>query len=389
MHSLAALKLLALGLSMNWDAELQRLELLRAIGPEHAARLDIVYPDANPTVLAGDPSRGGRRRHPLAAAGDVPRGGALDPDRRWHEQLLGRVRGADDIRPADPLQRPAPGPGHAVDLVRGARPGRRGLRIDRRDHAGHALRDHRPQQACRLGIHQLLRRLPGPGDRGVRTRRPAIASGPSGASSRPDGSARSSTSRARPTCSRRWWSPATARSSRGSRTRSGPSGAGSHCSGRRCSRAAAADGLLRLQRAGDWKSFKEAFASFDAPSQNVVYADVDGHIGYLLSGRMPVRKRKPSGLPVQGWTGDAVWTRYLTPDEMPADLRPARAADHHRQQPHRRRQLPVLHRHRLHVGVPRAAHRRAALASAWSTLRTWRARRWTWSARRRARWSGC
>ena len=52
MHSLAALKLLALGLSMNWDTELQRLELLRAIGPEHAARLDIVYPDANPTILA-------------------------------------------------------------------------------------------------------------------------------------------------------------------------------------------------------------------------------------------------------------------------------------------------------------------------------------------------
>jgi penicillin amidase len=54
----------------------------------------------------------------------------------------------------------------------------------------------------------------------------------------------------------------------------------------------------------------------------VVYADVDGHIGYLLSGRVPVRKRKPSGLPVQGWTGDAVWTRYLTPDEMPSLLDP-------------------------------------------------------------------
>ena len=49
----------------------------------------------------------------------------------------------------------------------------------------------------------------------------------------------------------------------------------------------AAEGLLRLQRAGDWKSFKEAFAPFDAPSQNVVYADVDGHIGYLLCGRDP------------------------------------------------------------------------------------------------------
>ncbi len=79
----------------------------------------------------------------------------------------------------------------------------------------------------------------------------------------------------------------------------------------------AAEGLLRLQRAGDWKSFKEAFAPFDAPSQNVVYADVDGHIGYLLCGRVPVRKSKPSGLPVQGWTGDAVWTRYLTIDEVP------------------------------------------------------------------------
>ena len=79
----------------------------------------------------------------------------------------------------------------------------------------------------------------------------------------------------------------------------------------------AAEGLLRLQRATDWKSFKEAFAPFDAPSQNVVYADVDGHIGYLLSGRIPVRKARPSGLPVQGWTGSAVWTRYLTMDEVP------------------------------------------------------------------------
>ena len=37
--------------------------------------------------------------------------------------------------------------------------------------------------------------------------------------------------------------------------------------------------------------------------------------------------------------------------------RPVRAADHHRQQPDRRRGLPALHRRRLHVRVPRAAHR--------------------------------
>ena len=64
MHSLASLKLLALGLSMNWDTELQRLELLRAIGPEHAARLNIVYPDTNPTILATHPQgeQGGATR---------------------------------------------------------------------------------------------------------------------------------------------------------------------------------------------------------------------------------------------------------------------------------------------------------------------------------------
>ena len=52
MHSILAAKLLALGLSLNWDTELQRLELLRAIGPEKAAKLDVVYPDANPTILS-------------------------------------------------------------------------------------------------------------------------------------------------------------------------------------------------------------------------------------------------------------------------------------------------------------------------------------------------
>ena len=43
-----------------------------------------------------------------------------------------------------------------------------------------------------------------------------------------------------------------------------------------------------------------------------------------------------------------------------ADLRSPRAPDHHREQSHRRRQLPLLHRHRLHVGLPRVADRRAA-----------------------------
>jgi penicillin G amidase len=86
--------------------------------------------------------------------------------------------------------------------------------------------------------------------------------------------------------------------------------------------AATAEALLRLQRAGDWETFRAAFDGMDAPAQNVVYADVDGHIGYLLCGRVPVRRRAPSGLPVPGWSGDAMWTRFLSPSEMPAVLDP-------------------------------------------------------------------
>jgi penicillin G amidase len=85
----------------------------------------------------------------------------------------------------------------------------------------------------------------------------------------------------------------------------------------------AAESVVALQRADDWDSFRAAFASLDGPSQNVVYADVDGHIGYFLSGHIPVRKRPPSRLPVPGWDGDARWERCLTIDEVPQALDPA------------------------------------------------------------------
>jgi penicillin amidase len=50
---------------------------------------------------------------------------------------------------------------------------------------------------------------------------------------------------------------------------------------------------------------------------------MDGHIGYLLSGHIPVRRRPPSGLPVPGWTGDALWKGVLGIDEVPQVLDPA------------------------------------------------------------------
>ncbi|MGH2951066.1 MAG: penicillin acylase family protein, partial [Solirubrobacterales bacterium] len=57
--TLTLTKLLALGLSTNWERELLRADMARELGPELAARLDPGYPAGNPVVLApGEPWRG-------------------------------------------------------------------------------------------------------------------------------------------------------------------------------------------------------------------------------------------------------------------------------------------------------------------------------------------
>jgi penicillin amidase len=49
------------------------------------------------------------------------------------------------------------------------------------------------------------------------------------------------------------------------------------------------DSVYRRNTAGNFKEFHAAFEGYGAPSQNFVYADVDGHIGYVLPGRIPIR----------------------------------------------------------------------------------------------------
>ena len=46
---------------------------------------------------------------------------------------------------------------------------------------------------------------------------------------------------------------------------------------------------LGLPEAWDWAAFVATFRDFHAPQQNVSYADVDGNIGFLAPGRVPVR----------------------------------------------------------------------------------------------------
>jgi penicillin G amidase len=78
-----------------------------------------------------------------------------------------------------------------------------------------------------------------------------------------------------------------------------------------------ADAIPWFMRSEDWTSFREAARRFEVPSQNLVYADVDGHIGYQAPGRIPVRVGGDGTLPQVGWSGEAGWERFLDFEELP------------------------------------------------------------------------
>ena len=69
--------------------------------------------------------------------------------------------------------------------------------------------------------------------------------------------------------------------------------------------------------AENWEQFRKAFSGFGAPGQNVIYGDVDGHIGYQATGRVPVRAAGDGSLPVGGSDDAHEWIGWIPFDEMP------------------------------------------------------------------------
>lgn len=76
-----------------------------------------------------------------------------------------------------------------------------------------------------------------------------------------------------------------------------------------------------INRATDWDSFTAAVGIFSAPSMNVVYADVDGNIGYAMSGKLPVRAAGDGTTPVDG-TSAAAWSGTIDPATLPRAFNP-------------------------------------------------------------------
>ncbi|MEN8238043.1 MAG: penicillin acylase family protein [Actinomycetota bacterium] len=80
--------------------------------------------------------------------------------------------------------------------------------------------------------------------------------------------------------------------------------------------------VLGINQASNFDEFKEAALLFAVPSQNMLYADTQGNIGYVVPGNIPIRASGNGTLPVPGWTDDNEWTGIIPYDELPWMLNP-------------------------------------------------------------------
>jgi penicillin amidase len=84
-----------------------------------------------------------------------------------------------------------------------------------------------------------------------------------------------------------------------------------------------AESSFVVNRARNWKEFNTALESFTAPTQNIVYADVDGHIGYHAAGVVPIRNSGDGSVPYDGSTDAGEWTSYIPVSKLPTLFDPA------------------------------------------------------------------
>ena len=84
-----------------------------------------------------------------------------------------------------------------------------------------------------------------------------------------------------------------------------------------------AAGFFQIGTARNWNEFLAGARLLQAPPQNLIYADVEGHIGYTASGAMPIRPRSDGLLPVPG-TGEDDWAGVIPFEQLPRVLDPPR-----------------------------------------------------------------
>src|SRR5690606_32072261 len=87
------------------------------------------------------------------------------------------------------------------------------------------------------------------------------------------------------------------------------------------------EAIFAINRAAGWEDFRDAARLFAVPSQNLLYADTEGNIGYQAPGLVPVRRSATHGTPpgfypAPGWDEAYAWSGWVDFEEMPHALNP-------------------------------------------------------------------
>ncbi|MGB9664032.1 MAG: penicillin acylase family protein [Ignavibacteria bacterium] len=80
--------------------------------------------------------------------------------------------------------------------------------------------------------------------------------------------------------------------------------------------------FYKINKAKNYKEFREALKTFNCPAQNFLCADVDGNIFYKAGGKIPFRNYSNFIFPLDGTVQSNDWNLYLNFDSQPEILNP-------------------------------------------------------------------
>ncbi|SDT06156.1 penicillin amidase [Microterricola viridarii] len=80
--------------------------------------------------------------------------------------------------------------------------------------------------------------------------------------------------------------------------------------------------VFAINKARNWDEFRAGARLFEVPSQNLLYADVTGNIGYQAPGRIPIRSAGDGTLPLPGWTSANGWVGEIPFEQLPSVYNP-------------------------------------------------------------------
>ncbi|PCI87762.1 MAG: acyl-homoserine-lactone acylase [Hyphomicrobiales bacterium] len=87
------------------------------------------------------------------------------------------------------------------------------------------------------------------------------------------------------------------------------------------------EAAAKMAASQNWQQFKAATKAFKAPQQSIVYADVDGNIGFIAPGAVPIRHADNElygQYPSPGWLAKYDWQGYIPFDELPQKFNPTK-----------------------------------------------------------------